>query len=71
MKKTIKDAPAAGILIFATIGVSAVLTNTPVMAVFMNVWFINEVYIVSVLSIIGVMLMATIAGRIQDIQIHQ
>ena len=64
VKETIVNSPAVAIMTFASFGLANTLTQLGIQSYFVPIGFINEVMIVSVISVTIIMILATIAGNI-------
>ena len=69
-KEVIINAPAVAIMTFSAFGIANVLHNTNVSVLFVSVPFINEVGIISVLSITAVLMLSSLAGKIAESQMN-
>ncbi len=69
VKETAINSPAVIIMSFSAFGMASTLTKLGVSSLFLPVPFINEVAIVSVLSVIFVLVLATISGNIAEASI--
>jgi len=68
IKETIINAPAVTIMTFSAFGIANVMHNMNVSALFVSIPFINEVAIISVLSITLVLMLSTLAAKIAESQ---
>ena len=69
-KEVIINAPAVTIMTFSAFGIANVMHNMNLSALFVSIPFINEIAIISVLSVTIVMMLSTLAGKIAERQIN-
>ena len=65
--RVIKNAPAIGTLVLAACGTAGLLSQLPIEAMFVSMWYISETMIVPLLSIGIVYSLAWLAGRTYDV----
>jgi len=66
IKETIINSPAVAIMTFASFGIATTMTNLNLQMYFVPIGFINEIMILSVLSVTIVLILASLAGAIAE-----
>ena len=66
IKEVVINSPAVAIMTFASFGLANTLTQLGLQQHLVSIAFVNEVMAVSVISVVIVMILATIAGNIAE-----